>query len=68
MTDEELAKFLGIHNDERWPRAIAKLAPEKRATYERMAGVAVEAELWTAGLGPKPAGVLIDTERRRGWR
>lgn len=67
MTDEELAKFLGIHDDERWPRAIAKLDPKKRAAYERMADVCVEIDLWQAGLGPKPANVIVchDHKHRR---
>lgn len=28
-----------------------------------MKQVEIEANLWAAGVGPKPAGVLIDTER-----
>lgn len=59
MTDLELAKFLGIADDERWPRAIAKLDPKKRAAYERMADVCIEVELYEAGLGPKPQGVIL---------
>jgi hypothetical protein len=72
MTDAELAKFLGIDDDPRWPRAIAKLDPAKRASYERMADVCHELALYDAGLGPRPVGVLIDsdrsTRRRKGWR
>ena len=59
MTDHELAQFLGIADDERWPRAIAKLDPKKRASYERMAKVTMELQLWEAGLGPKPKGVIV---------
>lgn len=72
MEDEALAEFLGIKNDTRWPAAIAALSSEKRAAYEHMATVCVELDLWQAGLGPKPAGVLVDTVRgagrRRAWR
>ena len=73
MTDEQMADFLGFPKDE--PKRIAavqKLAPEKRAAYERMAGAVVEIELWQAGLAPKPSGILVDTDRstrrRRGWQ
>ena len=59
MTDLELAKFLGIDDDERWPRAIAKLSQERRAALECMAQVTHELNLWQAGLGPKPRNVLI---------
>jgi hypothetical protein len=66
MSDLELAKFLGIADDERWPRAIAGLTPEKRAVYERMADVCVELQLWRDGLGPRPEGVIICHEHKRG--
>lgn len=65
MDDKALAEFLGILDDDRWPKAIASLTPEKRAAYEYMAQVCVELDLWQAGLGPKPIGVLVDFERRR---
>lgn len=58
MTDEELANFLGIRDDWRWPRAIKNLDPKKRAAYERMADVCMEVNLYEAGLGPKPEGVI----------
>lgn len=59
MTDEELAKFLGIDNDERWPRVVAKLDPKKRAAYERMAQLEMELALYGAGLCPKPKGAIL---------
>jgi hypothetical protein len=72
MTDEELAKFTGLYPDPRWPQAVKKFTPEQRAVFERMANLEMELKLWQDGLGPKPAGVLIDTERstrrRRAWR
>ncbi len=68
MTDFELAKFLGIDDDERWPKAIAKLDPKKRAGYERMAQVTVELQLWEVGLGPKPSGVIVCGNHRHGDR
>lgn len=71
MTDAELAEYLNITSAEA-AVIIPKLSPQKRAVYDRMAQVEVEAKLWMAGVGPKPQGVLIDTERdierRRGWR
>jgi len=66
MTDLELAKFLGIDDDERWPKAIAKLDPVKRANYERMSEVVIEIQLYDAGLGPKPKNVIICRDHRRG--
>jgi hypothetical protein len=59
MTDRELAEFLGIADDPRWPRAVAKLVPEQRARYERLAQVCHEIELYDQGLGPKPKGVIV---------
>lgn len=73
MTDEEMAAFVGLSPDEENRVGFVKgLSPEKRALFERMAGLEMEVKLWQDGLGPKPEGVLIDTERstkrRRGWR
>ena len=67
MTDEEMAKFLNIPIS-----MVPNIEPEKRKVYERMADVEMEINLWTAGLGPKPVGVMVDTiestRRRRMWR
>lgn len=73
MTDDEMATFCGLAQDDQLrAKFAATLTPEKRALFERMANLEMEGNLWTAGLGPKPAGVLLDTERdikrRRGWR
>ncbi|UEM16782.1 hypothetical protein J4G43_022740 [Bradyrhizobium barranii subsp. barranii] len=73
MTDEEMAAFLGLSPEEEDRAGFVKgLSPEKRALFERMAALETEVALWQDGLGPKPQGVLIDTERstkrRRGWR
>lgn len=72
MTDDELAKFLGIAGHPKAQAVIAALPPAKRALYDRMAGLETELTLWQEGLGPKPAGVLLDTERstrrRHFWR
>jgi hypothetical protein len=72
MTDAELAKFLGFENEPKRDALIAALPPEKRAVFDRMAEVEIEADLWLNGLGPKPTGVLIDTvrstRRRRAWK
>jgi hypothetical protein len=71
VTDQELAKFMGIENEPRRDAVIAALKPARRALFERMAQVAIEAELWAAGLGPKPRDALldlvprVDRERRR---
>lgn len=72
MTDQELAKFLGIENEPKRDAFIAALPPKKRELFERMASLEIEVALWQQGLGPKPTGVLIDTvrdtKRRRAWR
>lgn len=59
MTDLELARFLGIADDARWPRVIAKLEPKRRAFYERLSEVATELRSYEEGVGPKPKGVII---------
>lgn len=65
MTDAELAKFLGIDPDHpNLPAFMAKLDPAKRASYERMHELCGEIDLWQAGFGPKPTGVLIDMDRK----
>lgn len=58
MSDLELAKFLGVG----WVEGaiiIPALTPRKRAAYERMAEVCDEIDLWQAGVGPKPSGVIL---------
>lgn len=71
MTDAELAAYLHLTPADA-AIIIPKLTPAKRAAYDRMKQVEIEAALWYEGLGPKPQGVLIDTERstrrRKGWR
>lgn len=61
MTDEQLAQFLGLDRCTPAQRAkvLHSITPQKRATYERMAVVEIELDLWKCGLGPKPRGVLI---------
>lgn len=70
MTDAELAAYLHLSAAEA-AIIIPKITPQKRALYARMQDVEREAALWVAGAGPKPQGVLIDTDRstarRKGW-
>jgi hypothetical protein len=72
MTDEQLKKFLGIAGYAEADRYIKAMSSEKRDLFDRMATLETELALWQEGLGPKPTGVLIDTERdtkrRRAWR
>jgi hypothetical protein len=73
MTDDELAAFCGIAPDDPIrPKFFETLTPQKRATYERMATFTSEWNLYVAGLGPRPTGALVDTDRstnrRKGWR
>jgi hypothetical protein len=65
MTDTELAEYLNLTPAEA-VIVIPKLTPERRARYDRMKQVEIEAALWLQGLGPKPQGVLLDTERNMG--
>ena len=71
LSDVELAEYLHLTTAEA-AIVIPKLSPAKRALYARMKQVEIEAALWAEGLGPKPQGVLIDTDRsikhRRGWK
>lgn len=62
MTDSELAAYLHLTPEEA-AIVIPKLTASHRAVYERMSQVEIEANLWLAGLGPKPSGVLLDTDR-----
>jgi hypothetical protein len=70
MDDAELAAYLHLTPADA-TIVIPKLSPGRRSLYDRMKQVEIEAALWADGLGPKPAGVLIDTERstrrRKGW-
>ncbi len=73
MTDEEMATFCGLSaEEEKRVEFVKALPPEKRTLFERMATLEMEVKLWQDGLGPKPEGVLIDTERstrrRRAWK
>ena len=71
MTDEELSEFLHLSKEEA-SIVIPKLTKDQRLAFERMKSVILEAALWMDGLGPKPSGVLLDTEhstkRRKLWR
>jgi len=59
MNDQQLAAFLGIAGDPDEHKFIARITPEQRATYERMKIVEEDIELWQAGVGPKPTGVIL---------
>lgn len=68
MTDLELAAYCGFKatdNQVTVARFIAAMPAERRALYDRMRIVELEANLWTAGLGPKPAGAILDGVRRK---
>lgn len=71
MNDTELAEYLHLTPAEA-AIVIPKLEPGKRAVYERMRQFEIDWTLYTEGLGPKPQGALVDTDRstrrRRAWR
>ncbi|HSM79192.1 MAG TPA: hypothetical protein VLT57_16250 [Bryobacteraceae bacterium] len=73
MSDEQLSAYLGFKPEDdqvKVAKFIAELAPARRALYDRMAQVEIELNLWTAGLGPKPTGVIVceDKHTRHGKR
>lgn len=59
MTDEELAAARCPDDAATGLRIVATFTPEKRATYERLVTLGDEINLWSAGVGPKPAGVIV---------
>ncbi|HEU4635423.1 MAG TPA: hypothetical protein VFS41_04550 [Edaphobacter sp.] len=59
MTDDEMYKVLGIESDPNRAKILAAIPLEKRATYVRLADLAVEINLWQEGLGPKPTDAII---------
>lgn len=65
MTDEQLATFLGLDRCTPGDREkiLRSITPLRRATYERLAKVEAELNVWQCGLGPKPRGVLVDGVR-----
>ncbi|HKT54519.1 MAG TPA: hypothetical protein VJP88_08700 [Caulobacteraceae bacterium] len=54
MTDDDLAKAMNCSVED-----VGKLTPGMRATCERLIQVGDQANLYMAGLGPKPAGVIL---------
>lgn len=60
MTDEAFAVFLDIPLE-----LVGKFKPELRARYEALANKAFEVELYDAGVGPRPTGVIITRDRKR---
>lgn len=65
MNDAALAEYLGISDYPDRAAIIARIPPERRASYERMATLEVEIEQWLAGIRPRPKFVLIDLDERR---
>jgi hypothetical protein len=63
MTDEQLAQYLNIRDWPNWQEAVTAIPAVRRATFERMATLETEIDLWSKGLGPKPTGVLVDSAR-----
>jgi len=63
MTDRQLAVYLNILDWPNWEEAIKAFSPQRRASFDRMADLEKEIDLWAQGLGPKPTGVLIDSAR-----
>ena len=69
--NEILARYLNLTPEEA-AKVIPKLSPEKRAAYMRLGKFGDDWNEYAAGVGPRPTGALVDTERstkkRRAWR
>lgn len=64
MTDQELTDELGVTLE-----VVRLLKPADRARYEHLVGVAREVQLWEAGVGPRPTGVIMcGSKQVRGGR
>lgn len=63
MLDDDLAEALGIPVE-----ALPRIPPGKRAIYERMIRLGNAANLYTAGVGPRPIGALLDFAKGSGFR
>ena len=64
MTDEQMAVFMGLEpGNPKHLAIVVGLTAEKRAVYESMATLEWELRLWIKGLGPRPAGAMIDMAR-----
>ena len=54
MTDAEFAAYVNVDECD-----VSRFSPEHRARIEEMAAKVAEIELYDAGLGPKPDGVIV---------
>ena len=61
MTDADLAHYLNCTQ-----AVVARLAPSRRATYERMAQIEIEAGAWLAGHGQDWNDCLVSNFCRSG--
>jgi hypothetical protein len=59
VTDLELATFLGIDREPRWPQLLATIPKEKQQALRDLVDVAVRLALYNKGMGPKPEGVIV---------
>lgn len=59
MDDEDLAKAMNVSVE-----YVRSMLPGPRATAERLIRVGDEANLYAAGLGPKPEGVILCGDRQ----
>jgi len=69
MSDDELARYLGIERAKDRAKILAALTPKERAGYERMRDVELGIKLWLDGLAPRPPGIICcrrNAQRKRG--
>lgn len=64
MTDEELAKFMGL-TPAQLERQKPTISAEELADYEHMRAVEILIPLWQSGAEPYPTDVSVNRGRRR---
>lgn len=65
MNDSDLARYLCIQDEPECAAILARITPEHRAAYARMAKLEDELRAWAAGEARFPSYVLIDLDDQR---
>lgn len=65
MTDAEFAAFLGIAEDPDCAVFLARMTPERRAVWERIAAWSQAVWEFDQGKGPRPAHTIIARRNAR---
>lgn len=65
MNDADLARYLHIQDEPELAAIIARMTPERRAAYERMAILEDDLRKWALGEASFPGYALIDLDDGR---